>query len=183
MPFTGADRLAAFASVAQPSASGFRSHSALFFTAAGDATERAADFLRRLAATPSATEPFAQAHHEMAAAFAAVAECLFGRQSAAATRLKVEARTEFGGVFLNAARHYAAGSDAGAFADAMRAAGFAGVAMLHRRWRAAVERTPLSRTERSVLSYLARGMDAPRNRRPDRPVAAHHQEPATLDHQ
>jgi DNA-binding CsgD family transcriptional regulator len=162
LPFTGADRLAAFASVAQPAGRRLPLSLGAFLSAAGDAAERAADFLRRLAATPAAAEPFAQAHYEMAAAFAAIAECLLGRQSAAATRLKVEARTEFGSVFLNAARHYAAGSNAGAFTDAMRAAGFAGIAMLFEGTGLRSERTPLSRTERSVLSYLASGMDAPR---------------------
>jgi DNA-binding CsgD family transcriptional regulator len=159
---SGADRLSAFASVAQPAAQRLPLSLGAFLCAAGDAADRAAELLRRLAATPPAAEPFAQAHYEMAASFAAVTECLLGRHGAAANRLKAEARTGFGGVFLNAARHYAAGSNAGGYAEAMRAAGFAGVAMLLEGSILQAERTPLSRTERSVLSYLASGMDAPR---------------------
>jgi DNA-binding CsgD family transcriptional regulator len=135
---------------------------AAFLYAAGDAPDRSAEALRRLATSPPALEPFAQAHHEMGAAFAAVAECILGRQSAAGNRLRAEAHTGFGGVFLSAARQYAAGSAVGGFADAMRRAGFAGVAMLLEGVGLDSQRTPLSRAERSVLSYLASGMDAPK---------------------
>jgi DNA-binding CsgD family transcriptional regulator len=159
---SGADRLSAFASVAQPSAQRLPLALGAFLSAAGDAPDRAAELLRRLAATPGAIEPFAQAHSEMAASFAALAECLLNRQSAAANRLRFEAQTAFGAVFLSAARQYAAGSGASAYADAMRSAGFTGVATLIEGAGLQVERTPLSRTERSILSYLASGMDAPK---------------------
>jgi DNA-binding CsgD family transcriptional regulator len=159
---SGADRLSAFASVAVPSAQRLPLALAAFLYANGDAPDRAAEALRRLAAAPPALEPFAQAHHEMGAAFAALAECFLGRQNAAASRLRAESRTGFGGVFLSAARQYAAGSAAGGFADAMRRAGFAGIAMMLEGAGLESQRTPLSRAERSVLSYLASGMDAPK---------------------
>jgi DNA-binding CsgD family transcriptional regulator len=159
---SGADRLSAFAAVAQPMAQRLPLALGAFLSAAGDAPDRSAELLRRLAATPSAPEPFAQAHSEMAASFAALAECLLNRQAAAANRLRFEAQTDFGALFLSAARQFAAGSGASAYADTMRSAGFAGVATLIEGAGLQVERTPLSRTERSVLSYLASGMDAPK---------------------
>ena len=64
-------------------------------------------------------------------------------------------------VFVEAARRYAVVRDVAAYAETMRAAGLSGIAMMAEACEHADERTPLSRAERSVLSYLASGMDAP----------------------
>ncbi len=75
---SGADRLSAFASVAVPSAQRLPLALSAFLYAAGDAPDRSAEALRRLAASPAALEPFAQAHHEMGASFAGPGRVYFG---------------------------------------------------------------------------------------------------------
>ena len=159
---SGADRLAAFASAAPDNLQRLPLSLGAFLAAAGGGIDRAAELLRRLApvAAPS-PDPFSLAHQEMASSFAAMAEVLLDRMSAATARLKLEPRTAFGGVFVRAARRYVAHRDIAAYAETMRSAGLAGVAMLAEACGLDSERTPLSRTERSVLSYLASGMDAP----------------------
>jgi DNA-binding NarL/FixJ family response regulator len=97
----------------------------------------------------------------MGSSFASMAEVLLGRTSAASARLKSEPRTAFGAVFVHAARRYAVHRDIAAYAEIMRTAGLTGIAMMAEACGLDTERTPLSRTERSVLSYLASGMDAP----------------------
>lgn len=159
---SAADRVAAFASAAPEHLQRLPLCLGAFLAGAGGATERAAELLRQLApVTAPTTDPFVLAHHEMAASFAAMAEVLLGRLSAATARLKAEPRTAFGGVFVEAARRYAAQRDIVAYAEAMRAAGLNGVAMMAESCGLDSERSPLSRAERSVLSYLASGMDAP----------------------
>jgi DNA-binding CsgD family transcriptional regulator len=160
---SAADRVAAFASAAPEHLRRLPLSLGAFLAAAAGASERAADLLRPLARVSTlAPDPFAAAHHEMASSFAAMAEILLGRPSAASVRLKIEPRTAFGGVFVAAARRYAVQRDIASYAESMRAAGLTGIAMMAEACGLDSERTPLSRTERSVLSYLASGMDAPR---------------------
>jgi DNA-binding CsgD family transcriptional regulator len=91
-----------------------------------------------------------------------MAEVLLGRATASSSRLQAEARTAFGDAFVGAARRFAVHRDIAGYAETMRVAGLAGIAMMAEACGLDRERTPLSRTELSVLSYLASGMDAPR---------------------
>ncbi len=157
------DRVAAFATAAPPHMQRLPLALGAFLACAGGSTERGADLLRQLsAAAPSPSDPFVAAHFEMASSFAAMAEVLLGRANAATSRLQAEARTAIGNVFVGAARRYAVHRDIAGFAETMRTAGLAGIAMMAEACGLDRERAPLSRTELSVLSYLASGMDAPR---------------------
>jgi DNA-binding CsgD family transcriptional regulator len=158
-----ADRLAAFASAAPAHMQRLPLGLGAFLACAAGSMERGAELLRQLGSvTGGPSDPFAAAHVEMAVSFAAMAEVLLGRTSAASSRLAVEARTAFGDVFVGAARRFAVHRDIAAYAETMRAAGLAGIAMMAEACGLDRERAPLSRTELSVLSYLASGMDAPR---------------------
>lgn len=159
---SAADRVAAFASAAPEPLQRLPLSFGAFLSAAGGSAERASELLRQLMPPLTvSSDPYVLAHHEMASSFAAMAEVLLGRVAAAAVRLKPEARTAFGGVFLDAARRYTVHRDIAAYAETMRNAGLNGIAMLAEACGLDSERTPLSRAERSVLSYLASGMDAP----------------------
>ncbi|MBV8372975.1 MAG: hypothetical protein JOY69_06915 [Candidatus Eremiobacteraeota bacterium] len=158
----GADRLAAFASAAPAYMQRLPLGLGSFLACAGGSMDRGAELLRQLGgASVPPTDPFAAAHVEMATSFAAMSEVLLGRAAAAATRLQTEARTAFGEIFVTAARRFSAHRDIAAYAEAMRSAGLAGIAMMAEACGLDRERTPLSRAELSVLSYLASGMDAP----------------------
>ncbi|MGA8534491.1 MAG: LuxR C-terminal-related transcriptional regulator [Candidatus Tumulicola sp.] len=160
---SAADRVAAFASAAPPHMQRLPLGLGSFCACAAGNTDRGAELLRNLAGTPSASsDPFTSAHFEMAASFAAMAEVLLGRAHAASSRLQAEARTAIGDVFVAAARRFVAHRDIAAYAETMRTAGLGGIAMMADACGLDRERTPLSRTELSVLSYLASGMDAPR---------------------
>jgi DNA-binding CsgD family transcriptional regulator len=158
-----ADRVAAFASAAPTHMQQLPLGLGAFLACAAGAMERGAELLRQLGSTTSlASDPFASAHVEMASSFAAMAEALLGRAAAASSRLQAEARTALGDLFVGAARRFVVSCDIAAYAETMRAAGLAGIAMMAEASGLDRERTPLSRTELSVLSYLASGMDAPR---------------------
>jgi DNA-binding CsgD family transcriptional regulator len=158
-----ADRVAAFASAAPAHMQRLSLGLGAFLACAGGSSERGAELLRQLAATTAPpSDPFALAHAEMASSFAAMAEVLLGRAGAASSRLQAQARTAFGDLFVNAARRFAAHRDIAGYAETMRAAGLAGIAMMAEACGLDRQRTRLSRTELSVLSYLASGMDAPR---------------------
>ncbi|MEO6835419.1 MAG: LuxR C-terminal-related transcriptional regulator [Candidatus Tumulicola sp.] len=158
---SAADRAAAFASAAPNHLQRLPLSLAAFLAAAAEATERGSELLRQLAPVTPSSDPFVLAHQEMASSFASMAEVLLGRFTAASVRLKMEPRTAFGAVFVGAARRYAVHRDIAAYAETMRTAGLNGIAMMAEACGLDSERTPLSRTERSVLSYLASGMDAP----------------------
>jgi DNA-binding CsgD family transcriptional regulator len=159
----GADRLAAFASAAPAHMQRLPLAVGAFLACAGGATERASDLLRQYGAcTSQPGDPFATAHFEMAASFAAMTDVLLGRPVAASARLAPQPTTAIGEVFVGAARRFAARQDIASYAEALRAAGFGGVAMMADACGLERQRTPLSRAELSVLSYLASGMDAPR---------------------
>lgn len=158
---SGADRVAAFASAAPEQQQRLPIAMGAFLSAAGGATERASELLRQLPTAPISSDPYVLAHHEMASSFAAMAEVVLGRVAAAATRLKPETKTAFGAVFVDAARRYTVHRDISAYAETMRTAGLSGIAMMAEACGIDNERAPLTRAERSVLSYLASGMDAP----------------------
>lgn len=159
---SGADRAAAFASAAPEHLQRLPLSLGAFLAAAAGSPDRASELLRQLGGTAStSSDPFVLAHQEMGSSFASMAEVLLGRTSAASARLKSEPRTAFGSVFVHAARRYAVHRDIAAYAEIMRTAGLTGIAMMAEACGLDTERTPLSRTERSVLSYLASGMDAP----------------------
>jgi DNA-binding CsgD family transcriptional regulator len=158
-----ADRVAAFASAAPIYMQRLPLGLGAFLACAAGSMERGADLLRQLSTTaPPSSDPFASAHFEMASSFAAMAEVLLGRANAASGRLQAEARTAIGDVFVGAARRYVVHRDIAGFAETMRSAGLVGIAMMAESCGLDRERTTLSRTELSVLSYLASGMDAPR---------------------
>lgn len=155
------DRLAAFASAAPPHMQRLPLGIGAFLACAAGAAERGSDLLRQFEATaPAPSDPFAAAHFEMAASFAAMAEVLLRRPVAAAARLQAEAHTAIGEVFTSAARRFAAHQDIATYADAIRSAGFSGIALMADACGLERQQTPLSRAELSVLSYLASGMDA-----------------------
>ena len=157
------DRLAAFASAAPQQMQRLPLAVAAFLAGAAGAGERAAELLRSLnspAAPPA--DSFAAAHFEMATAFAAMGEVVLHRPASASARLQVRARTAIGEVFIGAARRFAAQQDIAGYAETMRSAGFTGIAMMADACGLDRQRSPLSRTELSVLSYLASGMDASR---------------------
>lgn len=155
------DRLAAFASAAPPHMQRLPLALGAFLSCAGGALERGADLLRQYGSPGmSSIDAFATAHSEMAASFGAMAEALLGRTTAAAARIAAEPTTAVGGLFVRAARQFVAHHDIGGYAETMRQAGYAGIAMLADACGLERRRTPLSPAERSVLSYLASGMDA-----------------------
>jgi DNA-binding CsgD family transcriptional regulator len=157
------DRLAAFASAAPAHMQRLPLALGAFLACAAGIAERGSDLLRQYAvAGPPAPDPFAAAHAEMAASFAAMAEVLLRRPVSASGRLQAQASTAIGEIFLAAARRFAAQHDISSYADAMRSAGFAGIAMMADACGLDRQRSTLSRAELSVLSYLASGMDAPR---------------------
>ncbi len=157
------DRLAAFASAAPAHMQRLPLGLGAFLACAAGAAERGSDLLRQYAvAGPPSTDPFATAHAEMAASFAAMAEVLLRRPVSASGRLQARASTAIGAVFVGAARRFAAQHDIASYTDAMRSAGFAGIAMMADACGLDRQRSTLSRAELSVLSYLASGMDAPR---------------------
>jgi len=157
------DRLAAFASAAPPQMQRLPLALGTFLASAAGATERGSELLRQFALAPQPSpDPFATAHAEMAASFAAMAEVLLRRPASASARLQTEPSTAIGEVFVAAARRFAAQNDIASYADAMRSAGFAGIAMMADACGLDRQRSNLSRAELSVLSYLASGMDAPR---------------------
>lgn len=159
---SGADRAAAFASAAPEHLQRLPLSLGAFLAAAAGAADRASELLRQLGPVSSlSSDPFVLAHQEMASSFASMADVLLGRLNSASARLKQEPRTAFGAVFVNAARRFAVHRDIAAYAEIMRNAGLTGIAMMAEACGLDSERTPLSRTERSVLSYLASGMDAP----------------------
>ncbi len=157
------DRLAAFACAAPPQMQRLPLGLGAFLACAAGASERGSELLRQFSvAAPAAPDPFATAHAEMAASFAAMAEVLLRRPASASARLQTEASTAIGEVFVRAARRFAAQHDIASYADAMRSSGFAGIAMMADACGLDRQRSTLSRAELSVLSYLASGMDAPR---------------------
>ncbi|HKU81674.1 MAG TPA: helix-turn-helix transcriptional regulator, partial [Candidatus Tumulicola sp.] len=158
---SAADRVAAFASAAPEHLQRLPLSFGAFLAAAAGSSERAADLLRQLAPAPPSADPFSLAHIEMASSFAAMTEVLLGRVTAAAARLKPETKTAFGAVFVDAARRFTVHRDISAYAETMRTAGLSGIAMMAEACGIDNERAPLTRAERSVLSYLASGMDAP----------------------
>lgn len=158
---SAADRVAAFASAAPEHLQRLPLSFGAFLAVAAGSAERAADLLRQVTPALPSADPFSSAHHEMASSFAAMAEVLLGRVAAASARLKPEAKTAFGAVFVDAARRFTVQRDISAYAETMRGAGMNGIAMMAEASGIDSERAPLTRAERSVLSYLASGMDAP----------------------
>lgn len=158
-----ADRLAAFASAAPPRMQRLPLALGAFLASAGGASERGAELLRQYGAVTSpSADPFTAAHFEMATSFAAMADALLRRPVAATGRLQAQATTAIGHVFIDAARRFVAQHDIAGYAEAMRAAGCTGIAMMAEACGLERQRTPLSPAELSVLSYLASGMDASR---------------------
>lgn len=160
---TAVDRLAAFAAAAPAHMQRLPLGLGAFLACAAGTAERGADLLRHyaLAAAPPA-DPFATAHAEMASSFAAMADVLLRRPVAASNRLQAQPTTAIGEIFIASARRFVAQHDIASYADAMRSAGFTGIAMMADACGLDRQRSTLSRAELSVLSYLASGMDAPR---------------------
>ena len=129
-----------------------------FFAAASGSAERAGAILQLLPEIASSKDPFVRAHHEIAAAFAAVTEAFLGRTAGAARRLRPQAKTRLGGLFLQAARAYAGSRDPSAFAEVMRSGGFDGVARAMDACSFDSARSLLSAAERQILEYLASGL-------------------------
>jgi DNA-binding CsgD family transcriptional regulator len=157
------DRLATYANaVAESLRRVPLSLAALLATAAG-ATERGTDLLRQIPPMQQSNGTFAQAHQEMAVSFEALALCLLNRKAEATRRLAPTPKTPLGAVFIESARTFVGHGDAGAYAEQMRGKGFDGMALMIEA--CSVDAAPhqvLSRAERSVLSYLASGLDAAR---------------------
>lgn len=158
---SAADRVASFAAAAPDDLRQFPLSLGAFLATAAGASDRAIELLSQIPAATPSVDAYILSHREIAAAFAAAAEVQLGRVTAASARLRPEPRTSLGAVFIEPARRYVVNRDIAAFADAMRSSGFAGVAMMFDACGLDSERSPLTRAERSVLSYLASGMDAP----------------------